>query len=139
MTGASSEMQLLVQVINGLASRMRSNEPQHEVAQLVQLQTERRFSSKTDADGVHWSAWSGNYARTRRASDSLLIDMSTHGHGPHLKDSIETEVTPDEIVVGSEVDYAGANQETRPFLGIGARDQTEIEARLIDVFSRWVS
>lgn len=131
-------MEQLIAHIRNIAFDMRSAKLQHIVGATIKEQTDQRFQTKIGPDSRPWAAWSRGYAKTRKAGDSLLIDYSTHQGGPHLSDSIEVRATRDAIVVGSAVEYAGSNQETRPFLGLGARDVSEIEARLVAVFEGWV-
>lgn len=131
-------MDMLIKQVHTLAFELRSAKLPRIVGAMVKEQTDRRFETKQDPNGRAWNPWSGSYARTRKSMDSLLIDYSTHEGGPHLSDSITMEANEKRIIVGTAVEYGGANQETRPFLGLGAQNIGQIEARLIDVFKGWV-
>lgn len=131
-------MQELVAHLQRVAFDLRSVKIPRVVGALVKEQTDRRFETKQGPDGKTWSPWDRNYAKTRKAGDSLLIDYSTHESGPHLSDSIELQVTPTEIVVGTAVYYGGPNQETRPFLGLSESNRGEIEMRIVQVMEGWV-
>lgn len=102
--------------------------------------TERRFSTKHDSNGSSWAAWSTSYAKTRKPSDSLLIDISTHRSGPHLRDSFEIVYEPHAVEVGSNVVYAQTHQSgrgripPRPFLGLGEQDVPTIETAMAAAF-----
>lgn len=108
------------------------------LADTVKGQTEARFKTKLDPEGQTWSPWKPSYAKTRKAGDSLLIDMSTHREGPHLKDSIEIRFGRGVFEVGSDVEYAAPNQATRPFLGIGPADEPAITDAIRQEFEAMV-
>lgn len=102
-------------------------------------QTERRFVTKLDPTGQSWKPWAESYKKTRKAGDSLLIDMSTHRGGPHLKDSIEIQYGRNLVEVGTNVHYGSANQKTRPFLGLGPADVPGLTAAIQAEFEAMVT
>lgn len=107
----------------------------------IQAITEARFVSKTSATGASWSPWSQSYAKSRKSGDSLLVDMSTHKSGPHLKDSFEIVYEPHAVEVGTPVAYAETHQSgrgnipARPFFGLGQADVPAIETALAAAFA----
>lgn len=95
-------------------------------------QTVHRIAqTKTAPDGAAWRPWSARYAATRHAGHSLL-----EGEG-HLLRSIQHLV--DEaagVEIGSNLVYAATHQyghppariPARPYLGLNANDEADIEA-----------
>lgn len=103
----------------------------------VESQTRRRIQSeKASPGGEPWPAWSEQYARTRHGGHSLL-----QGEGP-LLDSIQSLVEGDELQVGSNMDYAAAqnfgfdeaNLPAREYLGLSQENVDDLEA----VILHWV-
>lgn len=109
------------------------------IGEAIIQQTERRFTTKLDPAGIQWKAWSTSYAKTRKSQDSLLIDMSTHKGGPHLKDSIEAVYGPHQVEVGTNVRYGSPNQKTRPYLGVGEADHPGIHQAITAEFGAMVT
>ena len=131
----SGQLDQLMRQINALVRELESPDAfLRPVGETVKQQTEQRFTSKKNPMGETWKPWSTGYKATRKASDSLLIDMSTHKSGPHLKDSIETIYGSNVVEVGTNVWYAPPNQSTRPFLGIGPDDVSGITAAIEQEF-----
>jgi phage virion morphogenesis protein len=94
-------------------------------------QTRRRIQvEKTDPDGNPWEKWSTDYAATRGAAHSLLIDS-----GDLLK-SIKASVTKDGVSVTSDRDYALAVHAERPFLGVSDSNSDEISELMHDWMKR---
>ncbi|HXG47690.1 MAG TPA: phage virion morphogenesis protein, partial [Methylomirabilota bacterium] len=89
---------------------------------------------KTAPDGTAWPAWSPRYANTRHSGHSLL-----RAEGG-LLDSIQFLVSDDAVEVGSNLVYAATHQfgdakrkiPPRPYLGLSAQDQADIERLLIN-------
>lgn len=83
---------------------------------LIESQTRRRIQTeKTDPNGQAWKPWSPEYAKTRKPRHSLLIDFGN----PGLLESIQYLMGDRKVIIGSNMNYAGYNQATRPFLGVG--------------------
>lgn len=110
-------------------SRLRTRELGEAVGAVVESQTRRRISEeKTAPDGTPWAPWSSEYAkeRSRRGGGSLLERSGA------LVDSIAFEVSGDEVIVGSPLEYAGAHQDgtdaipARPYLGLSDANVDEV-------------
>lgn len=68
-------------------------------------QTKRRLEEeKSSPAGVAWKDWSKSYAKTRHGGHSLLINEG------HLTDSIQHNVLPGGVEVGSNLVYARIHQ-----------------------------
>lgn len=94
------------------------------IAVVVERQIARRISTeKSSPDGRAWPAWSGAYARGGQGRE--LLEQSGR-----LLSSIRSTYDGDGIEAGSDLDYALAQNVRRPFLGIGADDEREIQTVL---------
>lgn len=101
----------------------------------VESQIRRRLSDDQEApDGSPWEAWSKGYAKTRHGSHSLLQSEGD------LIGSITHNVGMDDVEIGSNLVYAGVHQfgnddrgiPARPYIGLSAENEDEIEAVLHD-------
>lgn len=99
-----------------------------QLAGVAEAQTKRRIlDDKKAPDGTPWKEWSDEYAKTRGNQHSLLV-----GHGD-LHDDIAAEVSGKlSITVFSIREYAGAQDATRPFMGMSKDDAKEFEEVAID-------
>lgn len=100
---------------------------------LVVSQTRERLeTTKADPSGNKWVAWSEKYAKKRHSGQSLL---SNEGD---LIQSIAFNVHGDELMVGSDLIYAGTHQYGNPkknipqreYLGLSTENEAEIEDEL---------
>lgn len=125
-----------------LRERFANLEPLLEaVGAEVESQTRRRLDAeKRGPDGEPWPAWSAAYAAGRHGGHSLL--RSEGG----LLDSLRHEAGPEEAVIGSHLVYAAIHQfggaaagqaalPARPYLGLAAADEADLEALL----ERWAA
>ena len=104
------------------------------IGAVVESQTKERIArGKHSPAGTPWAKWSGSYAKTRKAGQSLLL-----GKGDLLT-SIQYEVNNTGVVaVGSNLKYARTHQEgdssrnipARPFIGVSREDGVEVEKAL---------
>lgn len=134
------QLQQLMRQIQALQRELESPDAfLRPIGEAVVEQTEQRFKTKLDPMGQTWKPWSASYRKTRKAQDSLLIDMSTHRGGPHLKDSIEIQYGRNLVEVGTNVEYSVPNQRTRPFLGIGPADVPGITAAVQQEFEAMIT
>ena len=86
-------------------SRVERDELLDTIGAVVASQTRRRIESEKSApDGTPWPAWSDRYAATRHSGQSLLM-----GEGD-LADSIDHQVSGDDVDVGSNLIYAAIHQ-----------------------------
>jgi len=109
-----------------------------EVAELVddasgilESSTKRRIGEeKTAPDGTPWPEWSDEYAATRGAHHSLLVNEN------NLLESVQSFSTGNEAIIGSNLVYAarrhfggeelGFADPARAFLGMSGRDADDI-------------
>ncbi|HBD18678.1 MAG TPA: phage virion morphogenesis protein [Arenimonas sp.] len=103
----------------------------------VESQARRRISEEKQApDGAAWPNWSEEYAATRHSGHSLL-----EGEGD-LIGSLDHVVSGNEVEIGSNLIYAATHQfgdeerniQARPYLGLSAGDEAEIERTILDWF-----
>jgi phage virion morphogenesis protein len=110
------------------------------VGAVVESQTRRRISDEKESpDGMLWPAWSGKYAKKRGAGHSLLES------GGDLLDSIDHQVPPGaaHVEIGTNMIYAATHQfgdderniPARPYLGVSAGDESELQAVIHDWFA----
>jgi len=143
MTGAALHYDLsgvdrLRERVGGLARKDRAR-LLDMIGAAVESQTRRRIEEdKAGPDGTPWPAWSARYAATRHGGQSLL-----EGEGD-LMDSLDYVASDDEVEVGSNLIYAAVHQfgseddsdqniPARPYLGLSADDEAELE-ETIEVF-----
>jgi len=142
-----------------LARTLRKFEPPYDelmenIAALVESQTRRRIQEeKTSPDGEPWPEWSEDYAESKHGADRAHWDIIPHGtaspQGGHsylqldggLLDSITSEATADEAIVGSNLVYAAAQHfggdgiRPRPYLGLSSDNEAEIVELIEDWFT----
>lgn len=122
----------------------------------VENQTRRRFQEeKTDADGIAWPEWSERYAASKHGDDGHArhpgARRESGGHSllvlrGDLQDSLQSEVSGDEVTVGSNMVYALTHQEgdpdrnipARPFLGLSAQNVGELEDYVVNFMEELV-
>ena len=108
----------------------------------VKTQTKERIQSKKRApDGTPWKPWSADYAATRHANHSLLINEG------HLQNSISFRSTADVVSIGSHLEYARIHQlggKTRKGIVLPARPYLDVELEdpegrhdLEDILGNW--
>ncbi len=118
-----------------LASRIHRIQPAlQEIGEHLQETTTQRFGSQTAPDGTHWLA-NSLVTIERKGGKPVLTDGGTLGS------TLDYQVTGDELLVGSNLDYAammqfgGTKEEfpqlwgdipARPFLGISDDDSHAI-------------
>lgn len=106
------------------------------IGSVIVTQTRVRIQKdKYDPDGVPWQKLSDRYAASKTGSGGILV-----WHGD-LYDSIDSQVSGDELVVGSNLEYAATHQygderkawgkvdavyPKRSFLGVSYDDEDEI-------------
>ncbi len=145
---ASPALESLEARLRRLAAGMGDTEPLLEaLAAEVESQTRRRIEQEKSApDGAPWPEWSGDYAATRHGGQSLL--RSEGG----LLDSIQSAVSPDLAETGSNLVYAALHQlggtadmapgpaavPARPWLGISADDERDLDAVIGDHFESFI-
>jgi phage gpG-like protein len=117
----------LERILDRLA-KIGSRQLFQRMADLMVTRSKQRFITKRDPDDEPWDDWSDEYAATRPAAASLLMDSRK------LRNSIEARVAGDVLQIGSEMDYAAAVQAKRPFFGVGRFDEEE----LLDLMEREV-
>lgn len=122
--------------LNGLIGRDAQSELLDTIGAVTESQTRRRISEeKRSPDGDPWAEWSDDYAKTRHSGHSLLENEG------ELLDSIQYQVSGDEVVTGSNLIYAAIQHYggaevgkpglvERPYLGISQDNQDELEAVL---------
>lgn len=89
-----------------------------EVGDKIVALTRGRFQTKTDPEGIRWKKWSKQYAATRGSGHSLLEDSGD------LERGIESRIAGERLTIGVlGADYAAAVQRTRPFMGLGPREE----------------
>lgn len=100
-----------------------------DVGRLLVKQTKRRIETeKTSPDGRPWMPWTKEYAATRGAGHSLLID--TGG----LLESIKARVRSDDVQITSDKTYAGFVNRSRTFLGVSRSNASELS----DLVQKWM-
>lgn len=128
---------------------IKKQELLEDIGVLVIYQTKERFKSKTSPEGAKWAKWNRKYALKRSNGKSLLEDQGD------LKQSIVYKVSSNKLEVGSDEDYAATHQygdksiitrktkngrskpfnrniPARPYLGINAENEKEIEFEIIE-------
>jgi phage virion morphogenesis protein len=122
--------------IQGLIDRLKNPAPLlAEIGRILQDSTKERIkSTKTDPNGAQWAPWAMStlLGRTRRgsASTGLLYESGA------LFNSIETELSPNSVIVGSNSPYGKYLQNGTPhmparaFVGISTQDRGRIDVVL---------
>lgn len=104
-----------------------------DIGALVEGSVKRRVANEKAApDGTAWAPWSDAYGATRKAGQSKLQSDGD------LQDSIQFVASASQLQVGSNLIYAAIHQvggeevgidiPARPYLGLNARDEADIEA-----------
>lgn len=134
----NSDIQRIEIKLNRLIQSDAQTELLETVGAIGESQTRRRISSeKRTPDGEAWTDWSDDYAQTRHSGHSLLENEG------ELLDSIQYQVNGDEVAVGSNLIYAAIQHYggaevgkpglmARPYLGVSADNQDELEAVMAD-------
>jgi phage virion morphogenesis protein len=122
--------------IQGLIDRLKNPAPLlAEIGRILSDSTKDRIkNTKTDPNGAQWAPWALGtlIGRTRRgtAGTGLLYESGA------LYNSIETQINPTSVLVGSSSPYARFLQSGTPhmparaFLGISTQDQGRIDVVL---------
>ena len=127
MAGVSIDIDIegierLNQGIERMRGLGRNRELFDVIGAVVESQTKNRIANeKTDPDGNDWVEWSEDYAKTRHANHSLLMNEGD------LKRSITYTASKSNVVVGSNRVYAAVQHEMRPFLGISSDNWVGLE------------
>lgn len=99
-------------------------------SQVVDQAQVRIANTKRAPSDEPWKPWSPEYALTRHRGHSLLRDEG------HLLESIQHIVSVGgglgQVDIGSNLDYAGPNQATRPYLGLSLQDAKDLEDEVRD-------
>lgn len=107
------------------------------IGNLVENQTRLRFETQgPDPSGKPWRKWSEKYAKTREGDKRLLQDT-----GMLLK-SITKIASEKDVIVGSNLTYAGSHQygdpsrriPARPYLGLSSKDRDQLSVSI----ERWI-
>lgn len=116
------------------------------VGAVVESQTRRRIQDeKRGPDGGLWQGWSDAYAESKHGAGNHLPHPSDHyesqGHtllslSGALLDSIQGDVTFDELEVGSNLQYAKRQNEMRQFIGLSNDDNREVLGVINDFLDR---
>lgn len=148
---AALEISVTSPALEGLQARLRRlaagmadpSELLEALGAELESQTRRRVESGgPDPDGDPWEPWSDAYAETRHGGQSLL--RADGG----LLDSIQSLVSGDILETGSSLVYAAIQQfggtsdmapgpaavPARPWLGISAEDERDLDAVIGDHF-----
>lgn len=119
-------LQELIDRVTQIEKRLKATGTlKRQISKLLLEQTRRRFKTKTDPDGAAWAPWSDNYAATRSARHSLLIDSRA------LLNSIKATTRQTGVAVTSDRVYAARQNAVRTFLGMGEQDTEQLE-KLVD-------
>lgn len=113
-------------------SSMDIEELEKSLGVTLESNTQERFETKKDPDGIPWKKWSDKYAK--KASRDSRRNLLT-GPKSHLKKSIAFESRSDGLYVGSTMVYARVHQDgwqkknipARPYLGVGRTDEYDLE------------
>lgn len=127
------EMERLRRRFQDLAEAMGDTDRLTRAIGDQQMNSARRRirETKRAPDGKRWRAWSAAYAKTRGAQHSLLVSEG------HLADSITYEVTsPGEVLVGSNLKYAGVHLFGSAKKGIPARPYLDTHGGFADPADR---
>lgn len=129
MQSSFEGLQQMLKRITEIERKLRaSGTLKRMLGRLLVDQTKRRIESeKSSPDGDPWKLWEPSYAETRGAGHSLLIDTRA------LLNSLKASVTKDGASVSSDREYALAVQDKRPFLGLSASNEDEIQ----DLITTW--
>lgn len=114
---------------------------------IVESQTRRRFTEeKADPKGKRWRDWSEEYAASKHGKSK--------NHEPHpgdrresqghsilfldgdLHDSMHFQTAFDEVEIGSNMDYAAAQNEMRQFIGLSPQNTDEVLETIEDYIDR---
>lgn len=111
----------------------------------IESQTDERFETKVDPDGKLWGEWSRTYAASEHGDTGHKPHpgalRSSQGHtilqlSDDLRSSIQSVRSGNTLEVGSNMEYAGAMQATRAFLGISDDNKDDLEDLIADFLAR---
>jgi len=88
--------------------------------------------TKTAPDGTPWLPWAAGYAATRKGQHSLLVDTRELLNSFRSGASAAGQVAH----VFNDAPHAGFAQARRPFLGVGALEQSAAEDAALDWMER---
>lgn len=105
-----------------------------DVGAVIESQVRRRIiEQEGPPEGGDWKEYDPQYREWKSAQGKLV------GKGKgflllegHLEDSIQRVVRGGAVEIGSNLQYAGPNQATRPFLGLSDENQDEVEHATTD-------
>lgn len=112
----------------------------------VEAQTRTRIQDEKKApDGTEWKDWSESYAgkqhgRTRSHQPHAGQLRASSGHtllqlDGGLLDSIQYDVEgSNEVLIGSDLEYARKMDAERPYLGLNSQNTEDIEQLVVDFF-----
>ena len=114
----------------------RKKLPRAVMREQKKLIRERITKKKRGPDGETWAPWSLDYAKTRKAGNSLLIGRRK------LVNSFRVAATAGKATLGSSLPYAaaqhfglpGRNLPARPYFGVGKEDARQLD----DLITAWV-
>lgn len=116
-----------------------------EIGAEVEDQTKARLSRKTGKkapDGSPWKSWSKAYAGSKHGvKDHEPHPGARRVSGEHtilwltsdLHRSIKWQLSGDDVLIGSTIEYGPTQNEERPFLGLSAKNSDDIEKLVVDM------
>lgn len=118
----------MIQRLNNDAKKLMRGDLLEEIAGILESAVKRRLADeKEDPEGKPWKPWSPEYAKTRKAHHSLLINTGS------LRDDIASEVSgATQLTVFTVREYGGYVQATRPYMGASKDNLAEVEQAAID-------
>lgn len=132
----------LQDILTGLSAEQQSR-LLDVVGSEIESQTRRRIAEEKKAPGGEaWAPWSEEYA-ARRPSRGGILELEGH-----LLDSITYEVGDAAVEVGSNLAYARRHQEgdeddggmpARPFVGLSAENERDLQRLVVDWLDREVA
>jgi phage gpG-like protein len=124
-------------------SRVKFTDLLHSIGGVVESQSRRRIQTeKRGPDGTPWRGWSQAYAASKHGPKSherhegQLFESQGHSLlslSGSLLESLQSQVAFGEVEIGSNLIYANAQNETRPFLGL-SKDNSDEVIEVIDRF-----
>jgi phage gpG-like protein len=105
------------------------------IGNMVANQTRRRILHDKEApDGTEWKPLSppGEITPYERYKRRVRPGIGLLEFDGHLRDSITHVVSGDQVAVGSNLVYARRQHEMRPFIGLSAENEDDIEQLVRD-------